>query len=107
MGGPICLNVFYAGSQALFVQASMLNHSCQPNAVASIPGRKADGAMPLGGETAVGEGELGSGQAEEVIVLKLRTLRPVAKGEELTIDYIPELAMLQAGKRRDLLEQDY
>ena len=84
--GPVCYRLFYFGSQALFVKASRLNHSCQPNAEWQI--------------------ELGQ-TGRRVPTLSLRTKQTVKKGEELTIDYIRELPNLEQSERRKLLQQDY
>ncbi|CAE7576461.1 SET5 [Symbiodinium natans] len=84
--GPVCYRLFYFGSQAIFVKASRLNHSCQPNAEWQVD--------------AVGE-------AKHAPTLSLRTKQRVKKGEELTIDYIRELPDLKQSERRKLLQQDY
>ena len=84
--GPVCYRLFYFGSQALFVKASRLNHSCQPNAEWQIDA---------------------GGVGKRIPTLSLRTKQSVKKGEELTIDYIRELPDLVQSERRKLLQQDY
>mmetsp|Transcript_65413 Transcript_65413/g.181991 ORF Transcript_65413/g.181991 Transcript_65413/m.181991 type:complete len:331 (-) Transcript_65413:24-1016(-) len=106
MLGPISMCLIYAGSQALCLQASRVNHSCLPNATWQLDGQRAPLGGHPGGSTAVAESEpIGTFVAP--FRLSLRTKRAVAQGEELTIDYIPDLAHLDAAERRNLLKKEY
>ncbi|CAJ1451552.1 unnamed protein product [Effrenium voratum] len=82
--GPVCARVVFFGSQGLFPNASRLNHSCLPNAEWQIE--------PSTGTSAR---------------LSLRAKEKVKKGQELLVDYIPELEHLDPQERRKLLQQDY
>lgn len=77
------------GGSAIFLQASMMNHSCIPNCNFST-------------ESSSGGGSGGIGGSE----LKVFTIRPVAAGEHLTIDYNDE-CYLPTQKRRAALEKSY
>ncbi|CAK9090139.1 unnamed protein product [Durusdinium trenchii] len=81
--GPFCAKLFYFGSQGLFVTAARLNHSCLPNCEVRIEGKGRPAKMVLCAK------------------------KQVKKGQELTIDYIKELAHLEPSERRKLLQQDY
>ncbi|CAK9100882.1 unnamed protein product [Durusdinium trenchii] len=60
-----------------------LNHSCLPNCEVRIEGKGRPAKMVLCAK------------------------KQVKKGQELTIDYIKELAHLEPSERRKLLQQDY
>merc|ERR1719401_3006635 len=92
--------MLYLGSQALFLKAARVNHSCLPNTVWQILGHEG----PLGGSAWASGAPVGTHSPPRLV---LRTSRPVAKGEELTIDYIPELGHLAAPERRSLLQQEF
>jgi len=104
--GPISARVFYLGTQALFLQAARLNHNCSPNAVWRIDRQRA----PLGGTPggiALAERDNGASSPAAPIAISLATRQVVAHGEELTIDYIPELAHADPSVRCNLLQQEY
>ena len=58
---------------ALFPRASFFNHSCEPNVVVGFT---------------AGECKSGGGDKSAGLRLEARAVRPVAKGEELCIDYL-------------------
>lgn len=100
MLGPVCLRVVYLGSQALFPTAALLNHSCCfPNCVWEVEGCVSPMESPGGGDS--------SGSVSGPARLVLKTKQPVSEGQELLIDYIPELAHLEGSERRNLLQQEY
>lgn len=109
--GPVSMRLFYFGSQALCLKASRVNHSCLPNATWQIDGQR----LPMGGEPSSlsNGGDRAGTEAQRgnhlpaTPKLTLLTKQAVAEGEELTIDYIPELGHLDAAERHNLLKQEY
>ena len=79
--------------RALFVQQSFFNHSCAPNAYLSsiLPSKR------LNGEPR---------PEWDPIVSRIHLLRPVQKGEEITISYIP-LSGLSLQERQSKLLTNY
>lgn len=102
--GPISARIVYLGSQGLFLKASRVNHSCQPNATWEISGALPI-LHPLRGSAAEECCEVSTSSPRRVFTL--RTQRAVAAGEEITIDYIADLAHMDAIERRKLLKTEF
>jgi len=89
----------------VFPAGALLNHSCAPNCVPLYLTGEDAGRALRGGEVGAGAGRALPFSARSPRVLLLRTVRPVAEGEELTHSYV-DLALPRA-QRAEYLKSVY